>query len=896
MSKTAENILYIGENIQLLRAVLNLSAATAVQADYSLHHLRSTEQIMSALDEKHYSHLICDLPVSQYLVEQIAADFPLLQSTYLAPLKAEKVTDVSELMKDVVTDEVKATLDYVSIPIYFKNRTGQFLACNSYFSHLFGLTPAQVVGKTAADVLSPDLLDEIEKIDQKVFTERKVYFYECKIQDLAGGERDMVFRKECVANGKIQIGMLFDVTEINEAKSLLEKERLMLRATADISEDLIFFKDEQSRFLGCNKKFEKFAGCSEQDILGKKDAQFFETVQVEMGQAQDLDVMANNRVYSGEEQLSDANGDLHFIEMRKVPVQNQQGQVVGLIGVGRDLTAENLMQKQLKIANAVFENSKERLVVTDEQGKIISVNKALCTASSFSKSELLGANIKDFASNQHDLIEAALQKGESWQGEVVLTTKNGELYFSWLEAYLVKHPEEGIVNRIYSLTDLNQTKDVDQKIQHLAKYDPLTGLFNRIAMFARLENAISRAIHNESTMAVILVDINGFKAINDRFGNNAGDALLREIAGRLKSCVFDKDTVARFGDDEFVVIVDQLADEQDVAIVAQKVAMQFDHHFVIDNMKLNVSATIGIAICPDDGATADALIESAEIAMQRGKEDKSAACHFYTMGLTRHSNEQFELEEELKQALLLDQFELYYLPQYDLNKRQIVAVEGILYWNHPRKGRLHPENFLFLAEKSGLSIQIGLQTLRKAAKQAVTWQQSGINFGRIAINLSETQLSQSSFIADLQSILLTTNCSSQWLEFEIDEAIFRSDSPVVYENLMNIAKIGGALTVANFAEDRPILYLIEQLRIEKFKLSKSYINMRSRNPIGAAMKDAVFALTRSLGVDVVAESLGDVSETPFAGSKPFNAQRGWFSTTAMKASETTFYLRCNKRK
>jgi diguanylate cyclase (GGDEF)-like protein/PAS domain S-box-containing protein len=917
LSQAVTNVLYIGHNIQLVKTLLNLSVSGSEPFEYYVHHLITTNDIEDVLAEKQYTHLICELPLSKYLADKIAIDFPLLQTTYLALQDAPQAATLPEVMEGLVSDEVKATLDHLSIPVYFKDRNGKFLACNSYFSHLFGLTPAQVVGKTAIDVLYPYLVDEIEELDKKVFTEQQVCFYECKIQDLSGSVRDMVFRKESVDNGKIQIGMLFDVTDMNEAKLLLEKEHLMLRATTDLSTDLIFFKDLQSRFIGCNKQFEKFVGCSEQEILGKKDDQLFELKQALMCQEQDQEVMAKNQVYSGEEYLTYNNGERHFIDMKKVPLLDKQGQVQGLIGVGRDITEHHRLEKRLKIADTVFENSKENFIVTDKRGNIISANKATCVLLGYSKSELLDANIKEFTSHQYENIEAALQENIPWQGEIICTKKSGEFYFAWLEVYLVKHADEGIVNRIYSLTDLNQTENVDKKIQHLAKYDPLTGLFNRIALFTRLEDAITRASYKQTGLAVMLVDINDFKAINEQFGHNAGDDVLKEIAQRLKSCVFEKETVARFGDDEFVIIVDELASEQDAAIVAKKIAEQFSKTFTIKDSGVNLSATIGISLYPDDGADVDALIGNAEQAMLRGKvsncndgdgetlqgslektmrSKEPCYCtpyHFYTGILTHHSRQQVKLEEELQQALQQDQFELYYQPQYDLNKLQPVAVEAVLCWNHPQRGTLYPDSFLSLAENNGLLVDIGLQMLRKAAMQAVTWQNSGINFGRIAIKLSLAQLSKSNFIAELQTILLETKCSRRWLEFEIDEVVFETVCPTVRGNLLNIKKLGIALTINNFGEERAVYQLLEQLGIEKLKMAKLYIEETYSHSVSNAIREAMLALTRSLGIDVVADSLGSMRKEAYSTS---DAAKGWLQNKAMKASEATFYLRCHKRK
>ena len=924
MSQTVKNILYIGHNIQLAKAMLNLSPVST-QADYYIHHLSCVDNIKVVLAERKYSHLICELPLNKYLADQIAVNFPLLQTTYLTPPDTPKTTELSVVMEGLMSDEVKDTLDYLSIPIYFKNRKGEFLACNSYFSHLFGMTPAQVIGKTTAEVLHPHLLEEIEKIDQHVFAEQKVYLYECKIQDQAGKERDMVFRKESVVNGKIQVGMLFDVTEINEARALLEKERVMLRATADISTDFICFKDLQGRYLGCNKEFERIVRCCEQDLVGKKDEQLFELEQALLCQAQDQEVMLNNKTHVGEEYRVDKSGERHFVEIKKVPLQDKQGKVQGLIAVGRDITEHQLMQKRLRIADAAFDNAKENMLVTDEQGNIITVNKACCATSGYSENELLQLNVNVFSSHQHERsfyeqIEISLNENKSWQGEITYRIKNGNINFAWLEIYVVKHPEEASVSRIYTFVDLNQSKSVEEKIQFLAKHDPLTGLFNRIALFTRLEDAISRATHKEVTMAVVFIDINGFKAINEQYGHNAGDSLLKKIAGRLKSCVFDKDTVARFGDDEFVIIIDELANEQDVTTVAKKIAKQFNKAFTINDSEVNLSATIGISICPDDGDDVDMLIVNAEQAMLRGKDSYShsadgdflqgrlektmrskqpcdcTAYHFYTRRLTDHSRQQVKLENELKQALQLEQFELYYQPQYDLNKQQPVAVEAVLRWNHPQRGILSPESFLSLAENNGLLVDIGLQMLRKAAMQAVIWQNSAINFGRIAINLSQAQLSKNAFIADLQTILLETKCSSQWLEFGIDETVFETVCPTIHENLLNLKRLGIALTVNNFAEERAVLQLLEQLGIEKLKIPKNHIGGSSSRLVNDGLQSALFVLARSLGIDVVGDSLVNMTEESYSNSKKFDAGGGWLESKAMKASEATFYLRCHKRK
>jgi len=915
LSIIAERVLYVGDNFQLVNTILDVSGTASEKSNIYIHHLSNVDDIQTALAEKSYANLICELPLSRALADKIASDYPLLKATYLTPPETPQATELSVAMEGLVSDQVKETLDYLSIPIYFKNKKGQFIACNSYFSSLFGKTPAQVIGKMARQVLPADLLAEIEKIDQKVFADQQVYLYQCKIQDSAGREREIVFRKERVARGGIQIGMVFDVTEINEARALLEKERIMLRTTADISTDIICFKDLQSRYIGCNKAFENFVGYSEQEVIGKTDIQLFKREQALLSQAQDREVITTKQTYTKEEPRIYRNGKQHLLEVKKVPLLDKQGEVQGLIALGRDITASHQLQKRLKIADTVFEKAKENLFVTDETGIIIAANSACCTACGYSKSELLGSHISLFASNQRENIEAALSENKGWQGDIAYRVKNGDTHFGWLEANVVKHSEEGIVARIYSFIDLNQGKKVDEKIKFLSKHDPLTGIFNRIALFNRLDGAISRAIYSQLTMGMILVDINGFQAINDQYGHNAGDAVLQEIATRLKNCIAEKDTVARFGEDEFGIIVDELSNEYSVAAIAQKIAEQFHQQFVIGDFSAYLSATIGIAICPDDGIDADTLTSNAEKALHRGKSyyknapasdpqkrqriQRSAnatSYHFYTRKLTHHSRQQARFEKELKQALLADQFELHYQPQYDLNKRQIVALQGLLRWHHPKHGILPPERFLSVAEESDLLIPIGWEMIRKAALQAVVWEKGQIKFGRIAINLFTVQLSQISFIAELQRILKETGCSTGQLEFLVDKSTLHHASIDILSNLENVNKMGITLTVTSFGMATHFIDLINRLGVENVKISYPQINNGSGPLVDDAQLKSINVFARSLGLSVVSDALDHDEQAGFSTCHGLDSGQTKLQTKTMSVAEATFYLRCNKRK
>jgi len=696
LSNSLRNVLYLGDNILLVNTLLNSLAAGEKTDNYRVFHLDSTEQLYQTLSENNVSHLIAEFPVNSSLKDKIKADFPLLNTTYLNADDLSKKTVLSVDIENLFIDEVKIVLESLSIPVYLKNKQGQYLACNRHFSKLFGLTPEQIIGKKLADISDSSLTIDIDKIDQKMLVDHQVALHEYAWTNKSGEEQNMIFHKECTPDGNMQIGLVFDTTELNKSKLLLEKEHVMLRATIDICQDIIFFRDLDGLLLGCNRQFEQFVGCLEKDILGKKAHDFFPLAQAVMSAEQYQYIIQNNKVYIGEELFTAHNGERHFFQIKKLPLQDKHGNAQGVVTIGRNMSEQLMIQKRLEIANVVFESSKKGLIVTDGGGKIISANAQACCIFDYNKEQLLAQDINLFASEHHNdafykNIEQTLKIEGYWQGDITYCTKKGHVCYAWLEVYAVEHAHEDSVDLVYSYTDLTHFQATDKKISFLSKQDPLTGLRNRISLFSRLEDIITRANYQQSAVAVLLVDVDSFKEINDQHGHNAGDKVLQEVAERLKSCISEKDTLGRFANDQFIIIIDELVNEHCAAMVAQKIAAQFSQHFIIENMHANFSARIGISIYPDDGMDVDTLLLNAEKAMLRGKRDKSAIYNFYTDGLTLGLNQQLKLEEELKQALLLDQFDLYYQPQYDLNKGQIVALESLLRWYHPKYGLLLPD-------------------------------------------------------------------------------------------------------------------------------------------------------------------------------------------------------------
>ncbi|MEI6897650.1 MAG: diguanylate cyclase [Psychromonas sp.] len=597
--------------------------------------------------------------------------------------------------------------------------------------------------------------------------------------------------------------------------------------------------------------------------------------------------------------LNETEQEPHFIEIKKVPLSDDSDSDHGLIGAGYDIVTHRRLQKRLKVANAVFENSHENILMVDHTGKIISINRAACRLFGYSKIELLDKPVKMLSTQDPDsmILRKATRKIKedgAWSGDMTYRHKQGGIGFAWLDIYVVEL-EKGMNNRIYTFTDLSLNKKSESKIKYLSQHDPLTGLSNRIALFTKLEDTIHRANINENTMAAVLINLNGFKGINDQYGHNEGDKVLQEIACRLANCVAEKDTLARLGDDEFVIIVDVLKNEHDAALVAQKIINQFNRPFEISNITTKLTVSIGISLCPDDGDDVDTLLQHAEKAMLRAKRDKNISYRFYTDHLTKHSSDQLQLEAELKIAIEEDQFELQYQPQYDLNKKLVVGMESLWRWNHPQHGEIFPDQFLSLAEESGLIIPLGLKMLEKVALQTIKWKKAHIFFGRIAFYLSLKQLEQISLIADIQTIIKDTGCLVSDIEFEIYESVFNSESYVVRDNLFNINKLGIAITVVGFGTDVPIFHFIEPLSIEKFKIADDYIKHVPGRIISQAMIQSIRVFARELGINIVGNLMDGIEQEVFS-SETQEISKNDAQVKPMKVGEATFYLRCNKKK
>ncbi len=514
-----------------------------------------------------------------------------------------------------------------------------------------------------------------------------------------------------------------------------------------------------------------------------------------------------------------------------------------------------------RLSARIFENAAEAVVITDPSAVIVDVNRAFTRVTGYSREEALGQHIRLLRSGRHggrfyEELWGSLNESGHWQGEIWNRRRNGEVYPEWLTiTAMYDDGGERISHYVAMFSDITTAKQNEERLYRLAHYDPLTGLANRGLFYESLGQALTRADRSGKPAAVLFLDLDRFKVVNDTLGHTAGDALLIDVAHRLKSCVRDSDLVGRQGGDEFTIILDELDDRDSAALVARKIHEVMAVPFTLDGQELFVTTSIGISVYPEHGTDADFLIKAADIAMYGAKEDGRDTYQFYRPGGEQHLSELFELETALRHALERTELRLHYQPQVDIESEQVVGVEALLRWEHPARGMLTPGEFMPIAEETGIINAIGRWVLEEACLQAKRWQEDGLGRFRISVNLSARQLRQKDLPRQVAAALHTSGLEPQLLQIELTETSLMQNPATATDLLREIHELGVTISIDNFGSGYTGLGYLKRFSIDALKIDRSFIEGVARNRDDQAISRAIIALAESLGLKVVAEGV-----------------------------------------
>jgi diguanylate cyclase (GGDEF)-like protein/PAS domain S-box-containing protein len=564
-----------------------------------------------------------------------------------------------------------------------------------------------------------------------------------------------------------------------------------------------------------------------------------------------------------------------------------------LMAIGRSLGVAIQREhagKRLHQAKIAFDSASEGILITDEKLRIVAINKGFSEITGYLESEVLGSSPKILQSGTQDdkfykRMWRTLKKEGRWHGEVLNKRKTGETYYEWLTITAVKDNVEKVVNYVGVFADITDIKRSQNRLHELVNHDPLTGLPNRRLLNELLEHSIKRAERDNHKIALLFIDLDRFKAVNDSLGHQVGDKLLLEASRRISLSMRDSDVVARLGGDEFVVMMDMISNPSDAALVAKKIIHALQIEFNIDENEIYISASVGISIFPKDCKDVEGLIKAADIAMYQVKnKGKNNHC-FYSDELSKNAVERFTLEGQLRHAIERKQFEVYYQPQVSLLTGEIIGAEALIRWHHPKLGLVSPAKFIPLAEETGLIVQIGEWVLREAALQAVLWHKEGHSIQWISVNISGIQIMRSNFADTVYGVLMETDCNPQMLELEITESTVMQNTEYVIDTFNRIKQLGLRLAIDDFGTGYSSLSNLKRLPLDKIKIDQSFVRDLPEDLDDAAIANAIYAMARSLGFSVIAEGVETHEQAQFLRSMGCEEAQGYLYSKPVTATE-----------
>jgi diguanylate cyclase (GGDEF)-like protein/PAS domain S-box-containing protein len=593
------------------------------------------------------------------------------------------------------------------------------------------------------------------------------------------------------------------------------------------------------------------------------------------------------------------SGEVFWASLQLSLVRDGEGDPTGVIGYLSDITERIASQETLRLHARIFEHSDEGILITDADGDIVSVNRAFTRITGYTAEEAIGQTPRMLRSGRHgpefyEEIWRRIEVEGRWQGEIQDMRKDGEIYPNWVSLSAVRNRDGKVTHYFSIFSDITERKRAEERIHYLAYYDALTDLPNRALFYRLVDQALTEARRNRQHGALLFIDLNRFKPINDTLGHGVGDRLLQQIGKRLRETLRNEDVVARLGGDEFVVALFDIARRDHAGIVAQKLLAALDPPFMIDEHELRVGAAIGISVYPQDGFDTETLLRLADIAMYRAKQLGEDGYAFYSHEMNQRSLDRLKIENELRHAIVRDELLLHFQPKVDIYSGRIVGAEALVRWRHPERGMVPPGDFVPIAEESGLIVQISAWVLGAAVRQARAWQQAGLRPLRIAVNLSARDFSPA-LPERVVAVLEENGLAPEWLELEITESMLMHSAERVIGMMDELTGQGVGLSLDDFGTGYSSLSYLKRFPIDTLKIDRSFVDHIPADPNDCAIAGAIASMAKQLGHKVIAEGIETAEQLMFLRGIGCDEFQGYLFSPPVDAERFAAMLREDKR-
>ncbi len=782
--------------------------------------------------------------------------------------------------------------------ISVKDRSGRFLLANEALARAYQSSIAEIQGRTEADFnpsateVAASQRDDLEVMDSRCarrIVKECVTFPDRSRHWLSGSKIPL-----CDADGRCD-RILLVALEIGESQHadppatdrmryMSERER-EFRSLADNVPDNIVRFDLDGRGMYFNKALEATLGRSADELIGKIPTESAQDGRYAALEATVRRVGATGESAEVEQIVPGPSGESRHHLIRIVAEPGPDGRPASVLAVGRDVTQQKRVEEELRLAASVFHSSADGVLVTDAAGKILSVNPAFTEITGYARDEALGSNPRMLRSDRHtpEFYRAMWQGLEAegrWQGEIWNRRKGGEAYLEWLTINRIDDSDGNPVRYVAVFHDITELKTKDERIRHLAFHDALTGLPNRTLMQDRLQQALARARREGGRLALTYIDLDRFKAVNDSFGHDVGDLLLQEVARRIQGRLRASDTVARLGGDEFVVLMGDLHDAEDCAVLAQELIGEIARPMSLRGHTFAIGASMGTAFFPEDGDDALEMMKRADVAMYAAKSAGRNTYRFFQAEMLERTSQRLTLEIELRRAVANGDLELHYQPRVDLTTGRTLGVEALVRWRHPDRGLIAPAEFISVAEESGIIHDVGDWVLQEACRQSAIWRAGGRSLC-VAINVSARQLEDGALAARIAELAARHGIDPAGFEIDITESAVMANPEDAAGLFARLRGLGVTVAVDDFGTGYSSLAYLRRLPLDTLKIDRSFISDVEHIEEDAQIVRTILALGDALKLKVVAEGVETQRQAELLLSLGCQAAQGYLFAPAL---------------
>ncbi len=789
---------------------------------------------------------------------------------------------------------LRELIDSIPDAVAVRDLQGRYQLANRETARILGLEPHQIIGRLPEDIYPPASAQNVRQMDKAVLETGRTVRRQAPYTNAKGARVSLEIGATQLtdADGKA-VGVLTvgrDVGESMRVREALERSETSLRLALEGSGDGLWDWDLKTNATSRSEALERMLRYQGPDL--GRDFTFVDRLHPA---DRDSVVAAMRRTlkegvaYSVSFRLLCYDGQYRWFMARGMRHLDANGVPERFSGVLTDLTERRRSEEHARLAAAVVDNTIEGVLITDAQSRILSVNAAFTRLMGYSAEELLGRSPSLLKSGRHEgafyqALWDSLKADGHWQGEIWNRRKDGALVPALLSLSAVRDDTQEITHYVGMYTDISQQKAAEAKLDFLAHHDPLTGLPNRLLFQSRLEQALREAGRGGERLAVLLLDLDRFKDVNDSYGHLVGDQLLQHVAECLSGRLREADTLARLGGDEFALLMRNLHQEEDAARLADELMSAMAQPWRSSGgVEITAGVSVGICLFPEHGNTAPSLLQGADAALYRAKSDGRNTYRYFADEMTAAARERLQLESRLRRAVAQGQLCLHYQPQVELATGRVVGAEALVRWQDPEEGLISPVRFIPVAETTGMIGAIGAWVLGEACRQGRRWLDQGHPPLTIAVNVSPRQFYLGDLAAQVTQVLEETGFPAQWLELEITEGALIEREHDALQTLHKLRDLGVRVAIDDFGTGYSSLAYLKRFPLDVLKIDRSFIADIPHDPDDMAISAAIVALGSSLGVKVLAEGVETQAQLDFLRDKGCDLYQGYLKSPPLPA-------------